>query len=304
MNDHNQTSPTVSVGLAVYNGADTLERCIESALGQSFRDLELVISDNASNDSTPDILRRFSASDPRVRVTTNTSNVGQHANMNRVFDLSRGCLFRWISADDWLEPPCISACVDALEAHPEAIGVTTGFRVHPDRGRIREERYNGEFPTSAEAARRFERMLWLFHAGDGKHDPIYGLYRRDSMALTPRLRTSEQADWLLAAELALIGPIVHVPDCLANRTRNYYAPFDRDAFLRSLHPEAPESARSSLRRFHSDLLALVLEANLSDVQARRCRWAVGRFTARDALQRTRSRLSRTKNRLLRAANRI
>jgi glycosyltransferase involved in cell wall biosynthesis len=292
-------APTVSVGLAIYNGEDTVERCVESVLAQSLPDLELVVSDNASTDATPEILARLAAADPRVRVSTNPTNVGQHANMNRVFDLSAGRLFRWISADDWLEPDYARTAVEALDAHPEAIGVTTGFRIHSDDGRVREERYGGEFPTSPDPARRLERMLWFFHAGDAKYDPVYGLYRRDVVAQTPRLRFSEQADWLYACELALLGPILHIPDCLLDRTREYYGPFDHDDYLRRLHPEAPEAARSSVLRFYRDVVGIVSEMDLTEEQKRRSRRAAQRFAIKDVYWRTRQRLSRIKNRLLR-----
>ena len=245
----NRAMPRISVGLAVYNGDDTIERCLDLILGQTFRDFEIVVSDNASDDSTPEILRRYAERDERVRVSRNPANIGQDPNMNRAFDLSRGELFRWISVDDWLEPRCLERCIAQLDAHPHAVGVTTGFRVYPDLGGVREERYEGEFPTSSDPARRWERMLWFFHAGDGKYDPIYGVYRREAMARTPRLRVSERSDWLIAAELALQGPIVHVPETLANRSRHYYEPVDRDAFRRKLRPQAPEEARATLMKF-------------------------------------------------------
>ena len=141
--------------------------------------------------------------------------------MNRVLELSRGTLFRWISADDWLEPDALSSAVQALERHPDAIGVTTGFTIHTPGAAPRYEQYRGEFPSSPDAARRFERMLWFFHAGDAKYDPIYGIYRREQLMRSGRIRPSERTDWLLSAELALMGPIVHIDELLANRTRTY-----------------------------------------------------------------------------------
>ena len=53
-------------------------------------------------------------------------------------------------------------------------------------------------------------MLWFFHAGDAKYDPIYGVYRRDLLTRTHFPYPSERTDWLLCAELALLGPIIHL----------------------------------------------------------------------------------------------
>jgi hypothetical protein len=69
-------------------------------------------------------------------------------------------------------------------------------------------------------------MLWFFHAGDSKYDPIYGGHQRDALLRANPLRPSERTDWLLSAELALMGPIVHVYERLAHRTRSYTAGVD------------------------------------------------------------------------------
>lgn len=58
-----QNLPFVSIGMPVYNGADVIEQAIESVLSQSFRDFELIISDNASTDRTEEICRRYAAED-------------------------------------------------------------------------------------------------------------------------------------------------------------------------------------------------------------------------------------------------
>jgi glycosyltransferase involved in cell wall biosynthesis len=290
-------SPTVSVGLAVRNGADVLRRCIDSVLSQDFADLELVISDNVSDDGTPELLAEYARSDPRINLSVNPENIGSHENMNRVLERSRGTFFRWISADDWLEPGCLSACVLALEEREDAIGVTTYFTIHAD-GVSRYEEYRGEFPTSEDPARRFERMLWFFHAGDAKYDPMYAVYRREALMRSRRLRPSEQTDWLLSAELVLMAPILHVDRRLANRTRSYPAAPDRAAFRRRLDPARATGLGSSARRLYQDLLSLVAEADLTEAQRRRCKRALRRFWVRDVISRGRARAATARHRAL------
>ena len=164
--------PVLSIGLAVRNGQESIERCIKSILSQDFVDYEIVVSDNASTDATQDILKQLAQTDRRLKLHFNHADIGLHENMNRVLLLARGKFFRWISHDDWMEPGCITACIRALGARSDVIGVTTGFTIHTSEGSKRQETYQGEFPTSKDAARRFERMLWFFHAGDGKYDPV------------------------------------------------------------------------------------------------------------------------------------
>jgi glycosyltransferase involved in cell wall biosynthesis len=294
-----ETSPTVSVGLAVRNGVDVIGRCIESIVSQDFTDLELVISDNASDDGTSRLLEEYARGDRRIRPSINELNIGSHENMNRVLERSRGAFFRWISSDDWLEPGCLSACIHALRTRPDAVGVTTYFTIEAADGSTRYEEYAGEFPTSPDPARRFERMLWFFHAGDAKYDPIYGLYRRDALMRSHRLRPSEQTDWLLSAELALMGPIIHVDRRLANRTRSYPVNIDRAAFRRRLDSMRGEQLKSSTQRLHHDLLELVMAADLTEEQVRRCRRALLRFSVQEMARRGRAQVSRARHRLVR-----
>lgn len=291
------TPPALSVGLAVRNDPEGVRRCIESVLAQDFTDLELVISDNASDDGTVATLEEYAREDRRVRVAVNPVDIGSHENMNRVLELSRGALFRWISADDWLEPQALSECVRALEREPRAIGVTSGFTIHTPGTAPRSEQYAGEFPSSADAGRRFERMLWFFHAGDAKYDPIYGVYRRESLLRSGRIRPNERTDWLLSTELALMGPILHVGDLLAHRTKPAIVR-DRAAFRRRLDPRAAEKIRTSATGLSRELYALARSADLTDGQLRHCRSALRRFWVREVKRTNRMRLADAVHRAL------
>ena len=269
--------PALSVGLAVRNDPQRVRRCIESVLSQDFADIELVICDNASDDDTVDTLQEYARADRRVAVSVNPVNIGSHENMNRVLELSRGRMFRWISADDWLEPQALSEGVRTLERRPDALGVTSGFTIQVPGEAPRVEHYPGEFPSSPDPSHRFERMLWFFHAGAAKYDPVYGLYRREQLLRSGRIRPNERTDWLLSAELALMGPIVHLPDLLAHRTARRTVGVDRAAFRRRLDPARGESLKTSASGLYRDLDALVRSARLTDEQLRRCRRALRRF---------------------------
>ncbi len=286
-----EQSPALSIGLAVRNGRGKVERCVESILSQDFTDLELVISDNVSDDGTVEVIERYARADPRIRFSMNPVNIGLLENVKRVLELSHGTFFRWISADDWLEPGNLSVCIQALESQPHAIGVTTTFTIHTSDGSTRYEDYRGEFPTSSDPARRFERMLWFFHAGDAKYDPIYGMFRRGHLTRAHPFRPSEQADWLLAADLALRGPIIHLHERLSNRTRDYTPGIDRAAFRRRLDPVLGERLRTSPQRSYRELFALAVMADLTEPQLGRCRRALRRFWVRELARTGRQRAS-------------
>ena len=99
--------PRVSIGLPVYNGERYLPQALDAILSQTFEDFELIISDNASTDSTQDICKSYAANDARVKYFRNSSNIGISRNFNRVFELSSGGeYFKWCAHDDLMAPDC------------------------------------------------------------------------------------------------------------------------------------------------------------------------------------------------------
>ena len=176
--DMSDTTPKVSFGLPVRNGANAISRCLDSLLAQDLTDIEVLVSDNASTDGTQDILREYAARDARIRLILNEQDVGQIENFNGVVRESRGEYFRWIGAEDWLEPSYASECSRVLDEDPGAIVVTNYFRIHHDGGGTRYQEYEGELLESERPERRFTRMLWTFYAGDALYEPLYALIRR------------------------------------------------------------------------------------------------------------------------------
>jgi glycosyltransferase involved in cell wall biosynthesis len=295
-----EASPTLSIGLAVRNGRNIVGQCIESVLAQDFTDLELVICDNVSDDGTIELLQHYASTDRRTRFSVNPTNIGIHENMRRVLDQSRGTFFRWISADDWLEPNCLTTCIRALNDRVDAIGATTWFNIHTPDGAHRYEEFSGEFPDSHDPAQRFERMLWFFHAGDAKYDPMYGVYRRAHLVRNHFPYPSERTDWLAVAELALAGPIINIGRRLTNRTRDYVRGGDPVAFRRRLDPALGEQLKTSATQLYRELYGLAVSANLSQAQLRRCRRALQRFWVKEEIRQARAQLSGVRRRILTA----
>src|SRR5215470_10065074 len=115
------TVPRLSVGLPVYNGEKYLTESIESLLGQSYKDFELIISDNASTDSTADICRRYANQDSRIRYIRQPRNIGLAPNHNFVVDQSHGEFFKWAASDDLYGRELLQSCIDALDQHPDVV---------------------------------------------------------------------------------------------------------------------------------------------------------------------------------------
>jgi glycosyltransferase involved in cell wall biosynthesis len=108
------TTPTVSVCIPTYNGAQFVERTIRSVLAQTWDDFELVVSDDGSTDATLEILDHID--DARMHVVPGEGRAGAAANFNRAVSLARGRYVKLLCQDDLLYPECLERQVAAMEA--------------------------------------------------------------------------------------------------------------------------------------------------------------------------------------------
>ena len=107
----------LSIGLPVYNGELFIERSIESILAQTFTDFELIISDNASTDSTQEICQNFSKKDDRIQIFKQEKNIGIHRNFYFLLSQAKGKYFAWAAVDDYLDKDFMEKNLKVLESH-------------------------------------------------------------------------------------------------------------------------------------------------------------------------------------------
>lgn len=121
----------VTVIMAVYNGALTLERAVDSIQKQSYRDWDLLIVDDGSTDETPTLLQELAESDSRINVIRNPQNRGLAASLNIALQMSRGALIARMDADDISFPYRLEHQVAFLALHPR-IAVLGGGAIEVD----------------------------------------------------------------------------------------------------------------------------------------------------------------------------
>lgn len=110
-------SPKVSVCIPVYNGQDYIAEAVESVLGQTFQNYELIVCDNCSTDDTEKIVRSFR--DARIRYFKNENNLGLVGNANRCIDLSQGEYICILHHDDTMFPENLELKTKVLDANPQ-----------------------------------------------------------------------------------------------------------------------------------------------------------------------------------------
>ncbi len=208
----NLNQPLVSIGIPVYNGEGQIENAVRSVMNQTYTNLQVIISDNASSDRTGSICERLSAEDPRVHYSKQPVNLGPSANFATVLDLARGEYFMWLGHDDWLSEGYIEACVGMLSEDPD-VSLACGQVVYYQEG---VEVFRGDvvqLPQESPQKRvtAFYRVVW-------DNGTFYGLMRRDQLVKV-KMNNVMGGDWLLIASMAFLGNVVTLPGVSVHRER-------------------------------------------------------------------------------------
>lgn len=277
------STPRVSIGLPVYNGERFLADSLDALLGQSYEDFELIISDNASTDSTADICRRYEKQDSRIRYIRQSTNIGCAPNHNFVIDQARGELFKTASHDDLYGRDLLKNCVDALDEYPQVVLAHSWSAVIDAGGQISEY---VEYPVDTAASRapdRFRSMLF-----DGWGDDEGGVIRRDVLRRSSRHASYHFADRTWTAEIALHGPFYMVPEWLYFRRQHVGQGGARStvrARCANLDPRRANPIRHPAVRLYAEYMwgyiAAIKRAPLSRGERNECyghlaRWMAGR----------------------------
>ncbi|MEA2093023.1 MAG: glycosyltransferase family 2 protein, partial [Pseudomonadota bacterium] len=202
----------LGIGLPVYNGDNFLEEALESVLAQTFRDFELVISDNTSTDRTESICRAFAERDPRVKYYRNERNTGAAPNFNRVFELSDNEYFKWIAHDDVHDPGFLEQCIQILDRDPSVVlAYTRAISIDWEGTRMREW---GSHPELGSGKPHVRFRASLLPPTDPVPLPIFGVIRSAILRKTPLQAGFAGCDRALLSELCLYGRFHEVPEAL------------------------------------------------------------------------------------------
>lgn len=118
-----ESIPTISVIMPVYNAEKYLAIAIDSILNQTFQDFELIIIDDASTDDSLNIIYRFSQKDSRIKLIKNNENQGISNTLNKGIELSKGGFIARMDADDIALPQRFEKQIKFLNMYPESAGV-------------------------------------------------------------------------------------------------------------------------------------------------------------------------------------
>jgi glycosyltransferase involved in cell wall biosynthesis len=221
------TSPLVSVCVPTYNGRAYLRECLDSALGQTISDIEVLVIDDSSQDDSVAIAQEYARSDPRVRVFVNRQNMGLPLNWNRCIDLSEGEWIKFLLQDDHLEPTCLQAMLKVRHEGFSLVVCDRKTRCEPDTPAVLRQAYEvgvanhnltRHFPgLEAISATRFADHMLDYPVQNCIGEPTTTLIHRSAFRRFGRFSSEliQLADWEYQARVAVNVGLYHVGEALA-----------------------------------------------------------------------------------------
>ncbi|WP_052184910.1 glycosyltransferase family 2 protein [Methylotenera sp. N17] len=211
-----ESQAIVSIGMFVYNGEDCIRDAIDSILNQTFKNFELIISDNASTDNTETICREYANADHRIRYIRQSKNIGASANSLFVLDNALGEYYMWAAHDDIKSPDFLEYNLKFLQENPDFVASTSPVRFKgglPDPLKMSDKTLDQN-----NAEERFLACLNTWRA-NGR---FYSLYRRYFLVDSQNIRrqTYLASDIAFTLEMTIKGKF--------NRIENGYVELGRD----------------------------------------------------------------------------
>ena len=222
MNDIDLSGIKLSVGLPVYNGENFLKKCLDSLLSQTFKNFEIVISDNASTDNTQKICTEYSNKDDRIKYIRQEKSIGLLPNFNFVLEQASNEFFMWIGVDDYILPDYFKKNLEVLVSNSNVVGSVSRIKPYNFSDAPIDE-IDSKFIEFTKKLRTKFKKLDAFSI-DGSYDEkvrkyltrstcqvIYGIFRKKQLeqSILPSLFVG--LDWAEMLSVLKFGDI-HVLD--------------------------------------------------------------------------------------------
>lgn len=114
---NDEDTPLISIGMSVYNAAETIRMSMLSILGQSYRNWELIVIDDGSTDASVKIIKEYN--DPRIKLVVDGVNKGLAYRLNQAISLSGGMYFARMDADDIAYPDRLAKQLVFIKNNPQ-----------------------------------------------------------------------------------------------------------------------------------------------------------------------------------------
>ena len=155
------SQPKISVIVPVYKTEGLLDRCVESIVGQTYKNLEIILVDDGSPDNCPAMCDEWAEKDSRIRVI-HKENGGVSSARNAALDIATGDYIGFVDSDDWIEPEMYSSLIQKISESGKNIALCSYYAVE-----ISGERYERRCVVDKEVLDKDDYFRFIVLGGDG-----------------------------------------------------------------------------------------------------------------------------------------
>ena len=173
------TGVVLTVIIPAYNAEKYLPQCLDSVIGQTLKDIEVICVDDGSTDGSASVLQAYAQKDSRISVLTQ-GNSGQSAARNRALEKAKGAYVQFLDADDWLDPDCCRVLSGQAAAGKLDMLSMAAVSYEEESGRyVREPFYNFYYLTGGGETALLSRDECLQHWWEMAPSAALTIYRTD-----------------------------------------------------------------------------------------------------------------------------
>ena len=155
------SQPKISVIVPVYKTEGLLDRCVESIVGQTYKNLEIILVDDGSPDNCPAMCDEWAEKDSRIRVI-HKENGGVSSARNAALDIATGDYIGFVDSDDWIEPEMYSSLIQKISESGKNIALCSYYAVE-----ISGERYECRCVVDKEVLDKDDYFRFIVLGGEG-----------------------------------------------------------------------------------------------------------------------------------------
>ncbi len=217
---------TITIGLPVYNGGKTIQNALDTLLSQSYKNFELIISDNASTDETESICLEFAKKDKRIKYYRQPKKINVLENFNLVLEKSNSEFFMWAGSDDIWHPEFIKKNLHTLQINENAIGSTSEIEFFykdwskDDFKRFKNtsilKKYQLVHPITGTYENKVNFLFTFNHS-----QCIYGLFKTDVLKKSIVKKNIGSVDYAILLNILKYGDILVVDELLKYQSRSH-----------------------------------------------------------------------------------
>lgn len=222
MDNENTNISKLSIGIPVYNGEKFLRQCFDSLISQTFTNFELIISDNASDDSTSDICNEYSKKFKDFKYFKQKKNMGMKWNFNFVLEQAKYDYFVWVAVDDILLPNFLKKNIEILELKQNLVGSVSKINSYDSNDLKISDTDKFFKDVTKQLRKRFRKRGTLsisgsydekvrFYLKKSTCQIIYGIFKTDVIRKSIIIEEFEGSDWCINLNILKYGDF-HVID--------------------------------------------------------------------------------------------